>query len=264
MSRRARRLPTAEQLQLEGVLLAGGLRALLLQLAHPAVGHGVAHHSDFEADPLARLRGTLRFVYVVAAGEEDLVRRVARSVGAAHRPVVSGEDAALAYDARDAALQLWVAATIHDTAIRIAESVWGRLPDALADELLERDGRLATVLGLPEGAWPRTRAGFDEAFARASGDLGFDATTVPVVRALVAARSTPVWLRVAMPLLLRATLPTLPTLPGIRPALDPLVPRWVPDLLPAARRLAPAVRLLPPALRRLPARRILAAARRET
>ena len=260
MSRRARRLPTAEQLQLEGVLLAGGLRALLLQLAHPAVGHGVAHHSAFETDPLARLRSTLAYVYVVAAGEEDLVRRSARSVGLAHRPVVGGPASPVAYDARDADLQRWVAATIHDTAIRIAEAVWGPLPDALADELLVRDGRLATALGLPAAEWPTTRAAFDAMFAAASAPLAFDGTTLPVVRALVASRSTPVWVRLAMPLLARATFPTLPAL---RPALDPLVPRLVPDLLPLARRLAPATRLLPPALRRLPARRILAAARRD-
>ena len=254
-----RRLPTAQQLQLDGVLLAGGLRALLLQLAHPAVGHGVARHSDFEADPMARLLGTLRFVYVVAAGEEDLVRRVARSVGLAHRPVVSAPDATVGYDARDPDLQLWVAATIHDTAVRITEAVWGPLPAPLADELLALDGRLATVLGLPAERWPGTRAAFDKTFSRMSDRLAFDADTLPVVRALVAARSTPLWMRVAMPLLLRAPLPTVPAL---RPALEPLVPRRVPDLLPLARRLAPAARLIPPPLRQLPARRILAAARR--
>jgi uncharacterized protein (DUF2236 family) len=258
--RRARRLPAAPGLQLEAALLAGGLRALLLQLALPGVGHGVARHSDFEADPLGRLRGTLRFVYVVAAGEEALVRRVARSVGAAHRPVVSGADAPVAYDARDPDLQLWVAATIHDTALRITEAVWGRLPDPLADELLARDGRLATVLGLPADRWPTTRAAFDAVFAEVAGRLAFDAVTLPVVRALVAARATPRWVRLALPLLARATLPTLPA--ALRPSLEPLVPRWAPDLLPLARRLAPLVRLLPPSLRRLPARRILAAARR--
>jgi uncharacterized protein (DUF2236 family) len=259
VSRRARRLPTAEQLQLEGVLLAGGLRALLLQLAHPAVGHGVAEHSAFETDPLARLHSTLSYVYVVAAGEEDLVHRVARSVGRAHRPVVSEPGAAVAYDARDPALQFWVAATIHDTALRIAEAVWGPLPLPLADELLARMGRIAIALGLPEADWPRTRATFDAAFAAAAVDLRFDEETVPVVRALVAAKATPRWIRLVMPAYLRTTLSTLPAL---RPALDPLLRRSTPDLLPLALRLAPATRLLPAGLRRLPARRILAAARR--
>jgi uncharacterized protein (DUF2236 family) len=250
---RARRLPSAEQLQQEGVLLAGGLRALLLQLAHPAVGHGVAEHSAFEADPLQRLMGTLSFIYVVAAGEEELVRDVARSVGAAHRPVVSDADAPVAYDARDPGLQLWVAATIHDTAMRIVEAVWGPLPPALADELLARNGRLATVLGLPAAEWPATRAAFDAAFR---AELRFDDVSLPVVQALLHSRAVPGWIRLVMPLYARATISSLPEL-GLRPLV-----RGLPDLLPLARRLAPAWRLLPRSLRLLPARRFLAAARR--
>jgi uncharacterized protein (DUF2236 family) len=46
----------------EGVLLAGGARAILLQLANPAVGRGVARHSDFASNPLQRLRNTLSYV----------------------------------------------------------------------------------------------------------------------------------------------------------------------------------------------------------
>lgn len=257
--KRARRLPPAERLQLEGVLLAGGLRALLLQLAHPAVGHGVARHSAFETDPLARLRGTLSYIYVVAAGEEELVRRVARSVGAAHRPVVSGPDAPVVYDARDPALQFWVAATIHDTAVRIVEAVWGPLPSELADELLARNGRLATVLGLPGEEWPRTRTAFEAAFASAAAGLRFDDATLPVVRALLRARAVPLWIRLMMPAYARATLHGMPAL---RADVEPLLPRGAPDLLPLAVRLAPAWRLLPRSLRLLPARRLLAAARR--
>jgi uncharacterized protein (DUF2236 family) len=255
---RARRLPPVERLQLDGVLLAGGLRALLLQLAHPGVGHGVARHSAFEADPLARLMSTLSYIYVVSAGEEDLVRTVARRVASAHRPVVSRPDAPVAYDARDPALQLWVAATIHDTALRILEAVWGPLPPALADELLVRNGRLAVVLGLPAEEWPQHRSAFDAMFASVAEGLRFDDGAHPRVQALLRARAVPRWIRLVMPAYARATLHTLP---GLRADLDPLLPRG-PDLLPLARRLAPAWRLLPSSLRVLAARRFLAAARR--
>lgn len=251
--RRARRLPRAEHLQLDAVLLAGALRALLLQLAHPAVGHGVAQHSRFADDPGHRLAATLEFVYVCAAGEEELVARTARSVGLAHRPVVSAADAPVAFDARDTELQLWVAATLHDTALRVAEAVWGRLPDRLADELLARNGRFGTALGMPAAAWPADRAAFDAMVAEAMPALRFDPTTRQVVDALIAARAAPIWVRLALPLLTRATASTVPVA-GLP------VPR-VPDLLPLARRLAPLWRLLPGSLRRLPARRIIAAAR---
>ena len=43
----------------EAVLLGAGPAALLLQIAHPSVAAGVAEHSTFEQDPIARLRGTL-------------------------------------------------------------------------------------------------------------------------------------------------------------------------------------------------------------
>ena len=42
------------------LLLGAGPRALLLQIAHPAVAAGVDEHSDFRADPWRRLDGTLR------------------------------------------------------------------------------------------------------------------------------------------------------------------------------------------------------------
>lgn len=86
----------------EGILLAGGARAILLQLANPAVGRGVAEHSDFADRPLDRLTGTLTYLYVVMYGTPDEVRAVARRVGHAHTPVPG---------ARDTDLQLWVAAT---------------------------------------------------------------------------------------------------------------------------------------------------------
>jgi uncharacterized protein (DUF2236 family) len=35
----------------EGVLIAGGARAILLQIANPAIGRGVEQHSDFASDP---------------------------------------------------------------------------------------------------------------------------------------------------------------------------------------------------------------------
>jgi uncharacterized protein (DUF2236 family) len=43
----------------EAILLAGGGRAILMQIAHPAVGRGVAEHSDFASRPLDRLHATM-------------------------------------------------------------------------------------------------------------------------------------------------------------------------------------------------------------
>ncbi len=96
----------------EGALLAGGARAILLQVAHPAVGRGVAEHSDFAQRPLDRLRATLTYVYCVTFGEPEDIEAVAAQVTAAHRRVTGA-----GYRASDPELQLWVAATLYDTAL---------------------------------------------------------------------------------------------------------------------------------------------------
>jgi uncharacterized protein (DUF2236 family) len=254
-----RRIPDAAGLQLEAALLVGGLRALLLQLAHPSVGHGVAEHSDFATDPLARLRGTLTYVYVIAAGDDHTAQAVTGRIDRLHARVTSTPGAAVVYDAGDADLQFWVTATIADTALRIADAVWGPLPAPLADELLARLGRIGTALGMPPERWPSTRSGFEAAFAGAAGALRLDPTTREVIAELFAGRGAPRWVRALLPFLISATLPTLPAL---RAELAPLVPVRRPDLTPLARSLAPVYRALPTAVRRLPATRLLARERR--
>src|SRR5438477_3387872 len=72
----------------EGVLLLGGGRALLMQLAHPSVAAGVGDHSDFRADPFTRLRRTLEASYTMVFGTEEEARRVAAGIRAVHDRVV--------------------------------------------------------------------------------------------------------------------------------------------------------------------------------
>jgi uncharacterized protein (DUF2236 family) len=257
---RTRRIPNARALQREAVLAFGGLRAIVLQVAQPAVGHGVADHSAFAEDPVARLHSTLSFVYVVADGDPGLVAAVARAVGRAHRPVVSGPADAVAYDARDPELQRWVAATLHETALRMAEVIWGPLPRPLADELLARNGRFATVLGMPASLWPADSAGFDRYYGDACARLRFDAATAAVIQELVAARRAPRWVRAAMPLLVAFTAPLLPA--PLRAQLGWEHPRGERLVALLLRLLVPAYRAAPVRLRTLPSRRYVAAARR--
>ncbi len=49
----------------ENVLLLGGGRALLMQLAHPKVAAGVDEHSDFRTRPIRRLRRTVRMTMAI-------------------------------------------------------------------------------------------------------------------------------------------------------------------------------------------------------
>src|SRR5437870_13865316 len=79
--------PTSEawRLNREAMLLLGaGPRALLLQLAHPLVAAGVADHSDFRADPLRRLRATLRSYLAIVYGTTKEARAEIRRLNALH------------------------------------------------------------------------------------------------------------------------------------------------------------------------------------
>ena len=63
----------------EGALLAGGAQAILLQVAHPAVGRG-SPFAAFADRPLDRLRATLTYVYAVTYGTPEEARAVASMV----------------------------------------------------------------------------------------------------------------------------------------------------------------------------------------
>ena len=178
----------------EAILLAGGARAILLQLANPAVAAGVARHSDFAARPLDRLNGTLTYLYVTVYGTPDEAALVARQVGRAHG-TVRGEG----YDARDPHLQLWVAATLYDTAMRVHELVLGPLSDEDFESLLADYAIIGTALGVPRELWPVDRAAFAAYWADASANLRVDAPARDVATALLRSRTLPGWLRPAMP-----------------------------------------------------------------
>ncbi|MGY4857043.1 oxygenase MpaB family protein [Cryobacterium sp. AP23] len=187
----------------ESVLVLAGGRAILLQLANPAVGHGVARHSDFASRPLGRLNGTLAFVYAVTCGTPIDRAAAVRRVALAHRPVHSAPGAdspAPAYNAFDPHLQLWVAATLYESATRMHDLVYGPLADADAESVYRDYGVLGTALQVPPGMWPVDRAAFAAYWLRATAELSTDTTTRGVADQLLHSRTGPPWLRLAMPL----------------------------------------------------------------
>jgi uncharacterized protein (DUF2236 family) len=98
------------------LLLGAGPRALLLQLAHPQVAAGVADHSDFRADPWARLDGTLRSYLRIVYGTATGARAEIRRLNALHRTITGPT-----YRARDPELGLWVHATLVESTIVVAD-----------------------------------------------------------------------------------------------------------------------------------------------
>jgi uncharacterized protein (DUF2236 family) len=192
----------------EALLLGAGGRAILLQLACPGVGHGVAEHSDFVDRPLQRLHGTMTYLYAIVYGSEAESAAVRRLVDRAHAPVRSDASSSVAYDAHDPQLQLWVAATLYDSAIDLYERVYGPVA---ASETVYRDYELVgTALQLPPGAWPADRATFRAWWDTRLGELVVDDVTRDVAHQLLHPRAVPVALRLAMPLARLVTTGLLP------------------------------------------------------
>ncbi len=146
----------------EAVLLLGGGRALLMQIAHPLVAAGVAEYSNFKNDPLGRLQRTLDTMFSLTFGSRKEVRAACARINSVHATVHGklsrpspGFPAGTPYDARDPALLLWVHATLVDTAML----VYGRYVrelSALERERYYQESKEHTALfGIPGSLVPK-------------------------------------------------------------------------------------------------------------
>jgi len=189
----------------EGLLLAGGGRATLLQVAHPGVAHGVYDHSDFADRPLDRLRTTMSYVYGVLFGTRDEARAISRAVAALHRRVTGP-----GYFADDPDLQVWVNATLYDTAMVLYQRVVRPLPDGDADVCFRQYSVLATAIGCPESAWPADRAAFATYWQAMISSLKVSAEARVIANALMWPRKLPFALRPGIPLNRFVTIGLLP------------------------------------------------------
>ncbi|MDP9342859.1 MAG: DUF2236 domain-containing protein [Actinomycetota bacterium] len=139
----------------EGVLLLGGPRALLMQIAHPSVAAGVADHSGFPAEPYRRLWRTMDAMLRVSFGDSEQSRQAAEQVTGVHRRV-TGERArdGVAYRAMDPVLLLWVYATLVDTALVVYRRFFRALSPQDEERYHEEMKRLATAMHVPPEILP--------------------------------------------------------------------------------------------------------------
>jgi uncharacterized protein (DUF2236 family) len=151
----------------ERVMLLGGPRALLLQVAHPLVAAGVAEFSSFRSDPLLRLRRTLDSTLALIFGTRAEAEKAVERINGAHAQVhgvlperAGRYEAGTPYDATDPELLLWVHATLVDTTF----TVYTRFVAPLtADELegaYEESKVAARLLGVPDDLIPPTADAF--------------------------------------------------------------------------------------------------------
>ena len=158
----------AWRLNREAMLLLGaGPRALLLQLAHPAVAAGVADHSDFRADPWRRLAGTLRSFLTIVYGTTRAARAEIRRLNTLHREITGP-----GYAARDPELSLWVHATLIDSTIAVADAWLEPLPAARRAAFYAETRPVGRAFGVPDAMLPADLEAFERYVADLLGPAG--------------------------------------------------------------------------------------------
>lgn len=147
----------AWRLNRESMLLLGaGPRALLLQIAHPAVAAGVADHSDFRSDPWRRLAGTLRSYLTIVYGSSATARAEIRRLNALHRGITGP-----GYRARDPELSLWVHATLIDSTLAVADAWLSAIPPARRAAFYAETRPIGRAFGVPDTLLPADVEAFD-------------------------------------------------------------------------------------------------------
>ena len=211
------------------LLLGAGPRALLLQLAHPAVAAGVADHSDFRADPWRRLAGTLRSYLTIVYGTTAAANAEIRRLNTLHRGIVG-----VGYSARDPLLSMWVHATLVDSTMAVYDAWLEPLPATRREAFYAETRPIGRAFGVPEEVLPADLAGFEAYMAAMLGVEG------PV-------RVSPVARDLAGVVLRPPLAPLAPLLPGPDARMAAVLGRLPPTAY--AWTLWPSVGLLPASVR---------------
>jgi uncharacterized protein (DUF2236 family) len=180
------------------LLLGAGPRALLLQIAHPAVAAGVNDHSDFRADPWRRLAGTLRSYLTIVYGSTGAAKAEIRRLNTLHRGITGP-----GYAARDPELSLWVHATLVDSTMAVADAWLEPLSQARRATYYEETRPIGRAFGVPDALLPADIDAFDRYVAEMLAADG-PVRVSPIARELAAVVLRP-------PLAPLATLLPLPT-----------------------------------------------------
>jgi uncharacterized protein (DUF2236 family) len=149
-----------------GLALAAGGANVVMQLARLPVGRGVAESrvdsGRVDRHPIKRLRTTTAYLLIAMLGTDVERAELRRQIDRVHATVRSRPHDAVAYNAFDPELQLWVAACLYkgleDVHRLLGPPVDGRFYD---DVLYPHAKRLGTTLQVTDDMWPPDRAAFE-------------------------------------------------------------------------------------------------------
>jgi len=152
----------------EGVLLLGGGRALIMQVAHPLVAAGVSQHSNYREDPWGRLYRTIDVTTEIVFGSSEESEAAAGRLWNRHG-MVKGEThenggryaAGTPYHAHDPDLLMWVHATLVDSSMLVYDRYVHRLSRPERERYYDEQRLLAERFGVPLERQPATLAEFE-------------------------------------------------------------------------------------------------------
>ena len=151
-------------------VMVGGIRALLIQAAHPEVVAGVHEHSRYQDDPLGRLSRTTAYVTATTYGAMPEVETAVARVRQAHRNVRGTSHRGRPYAANNAAHAAWVHNVLTDSFLE-AFTVYGPspIPSEQSDVFVSEQTRLGRRLDAVD--LPVTAAGLS-GWVSENPDLG--------------------------------------------------------------------------------------------
>ncbi len=188
-----------------------GLSAGLLQLLHPAIGAGVAQHSDFFNDPWARIiRSVPQIMGVIYHPDAEQIGRRVRDY---HKSINGVDDRGRPYRALTPETFWWAHATFQFSVEQLADRFDARRLTPVEREELYLDGvewyrRYAVSMR----AVPPTRAAFRDAWDRTvARDLEMNPAADRAIDMALHSRTMnlkflPAWTRVLQPLVITPAL----------------------------------------------------------
>ncbi len=150
----------------ERVLLLGGARALLMQIAHPMVAEAVYHHSYVFKKPLLRLHRTLSLTLALVYGTIPEVQAAVAEIDRVHRPAVGrleqavgSHSAGAVYNPRNPRQALWVQATLIEGALFGYETFICPLSDSDKQAFYDDSKQVGELLVIKRQMLPATYNG---------------------------------------------------------------------------------------------------------
>ncbi len=176
----------------EIIVVAGWGRAILLQLAHPAVAAGVHDHSSFRGSlrsSVRRLHSTVGAMLSLTFGDTEQMITAAAAINAIHDRVRGRrhDGEGKAYSAHDPDLQRWVHATLLESIPLTYELLVGPMTVDERDRYYSESAIMEPLLGMPDGWLPRDSAQLDTYMRDmlAGGSLVVTDTSRALARALL-------------------------------------------------------------------------------